>query len=455
MNSQQVQDMRLMYEAVYNDELWELANEYNNTIYDEDIVEVATEYFYTYGLNDDGIDILIEKVGLDNFVEFVYDLSEDLTILAEERTAKKRTGGESYADVKAKIDAKEAAKKKAKEEAQKRKESERMEPESKGADTEAKEKQPKSKKPIRDAIARQILAGMKRHSEATQTAGRLAGETGKTLGKIASFAGEAGRRAGEHVKKHGLKSLANEEVETWVNSLIEEGYDLSEYAWDDMCEMYMNLDEGNRGENETGMSNVSKLKRRQKKFAAGIVHPDEAGELEGERQDAHKSKRYVPTRGSGVREGYDTFDAILEHLIAEGYADTNESALVIMANMSEEWREEILDEATIRSVTSSSGKRIYKSPEYSSDERTNISKTAHRQKRLKQRHYASTSDARDDQRSFDHEERQENKRRKHPTNIMNAKPGEAEHYGADEGDGYHYDTVKTDRNARKRRASGR
>jgi hypothetical protein len=332
-----------MYEAVYNDELWELANEYNNTVYDEDIVEVATEYFYTYGLNEDGINILIEKVGLDNFVEFVYDLSEDLTILTEERSAKKRTGGESYADVKAKIDAKEAAKKKAKEAALKRKESERMEPVSNGADTESKKEQPKSKKPIRDAIARQILAGMERHRKATQTAGRLAGETGKTLGKIASVTREAGRRAGEHVKKHGLKSLANEEVENWVNSLIEEGYDLSDYTWEEMYEMYVNLDEGNRGENETRMSNVSKLKRRQKKFAAGIVHPDEAGELEGERQKAHRSGRYVPTRGSGVREGYDTFDAILEHLIAEGYADTNESALAIMANMSEEWRESIVE----------------------------------------------------------------------------------------------------------------
>ena len=511
MNSQQVQDMRLMYEAVYNDELWELANEYNNTIYDEDIVEVATEYFYTYGLNEDGIDILIEKVGLDNFVEFVYDLSEDLILTEARKVSKaKKQPGSLRSRQQEKLAAQRAA--------AERTETEKKEPESKGADTEAKAEQPK-KKPVRDAIARNIFravgaynAGMERHSQATQTAGRLAGETGRTLGRIASFAGEAGRRGVEHVKKHGMKSLANEEteigitgkkipkprtakqqyeleknrrkrkhlgknvggtqyssdvnpylnprsvrekVETWVNSLIEEGYDLSEYTWDDMCEMYMNLDEGNRGENVTRMSNVSKLNRRQKKFAAGIVHPDEAGELEGERQKAHRSGRYVPTRGSGVREGYDTFDAILEHLIAEGYADTNESALAIMANMSEEWREEILDEATIRSVTSSSGKRIYKSPEYSSDERTNISKTAHRQKRLKQRHYASTSDARDDQRSFDHEERQENKRRKHPTNIMNAKPGEAEHYGADEGDGYHYDTVKTDRNARKRRASGR
>jgi hypothetical protein len=42
---------------------------------------------------------------------------------------------------------------------------------------------------------------------------------------------------------------------------------------------------------------------------------------------------------------YDTYDTVLEHLVSEGYADTEESALVIMANMSEEWREEILDEA--------------------------------------------------------------------------------------------------------------
>ena len=39
----------------------------------------------------------------------------------------------------------------------------------------------------------------------------------------------------------------------------------------------------------------------------------------------------------------DAFDAILEYLIAEGYADTNENALVIMANMSEEWRNIIIE----------------------------------------------------------------------------------------------------------------
>jgi len=40
---------------------------------------------------------------------------------------------------------------------------------------------------------------------------------------------------------------------------------------------------------------------------------------------------------------FDNFDVILEYLVAEGYADTNENALVIMANMSEEWKETILE----------------------------------------------------------------------------------------------------------------
>jgi hypothetical protein len=39
---------------------------------------------------------------------------------------------------------------------------------------------------------------------------------------------------------------------------------------------------------------------------------------------------------------YDTFDTVLEHLVSEGYADTEESALVIMANMSEEWKQSIV-----------------------------------------------------------------------------------------------------------------
>lgn len=45
-------------------------------------------------------------------------------------------------------------------------------------------------------------------------------------------------------------------------------------------------------------------------------------------------------------EEVDVYDIILGHLIAEGYADTEEAATKIMANMSEEWRQEIINAET-------------------------------------------------------------------------------------------------------------
>jgi len=66
--------------------------------------------------------------------------------------------------------------------------------------------------------------------------------------------------------------------------------------------------------------------------------------------DERETKR-LETRQKGInravnkmmkKEELDIFDAILEYLVAEGYAATNKEALVIMANMSEEWRTEFM-----------------------------------------------------------------------------------------------------------------
>jgi len=43
------------------------------------------------------------------------------------------------------------------------------------------------------------------------------------------------------------------------------------------------------------------------------------------------------------KEEVDIYDIILSHLLDEGYADTEESATAIMANMSEDWREGIVE----------------------------------------------------------------------------------------------------------------
>ena len=44
-----------------------------------------------------------------------------------------------------------------------------------------------------------------------------------------------------------------------------------------------------------------------------------------------------------VKEQVDLYDIILSHLLDEGYAETQEQAEVIMVNMSEEWRESIVE----------------------------------------------------------------------------------------------------------------
>ena len=170
---------------------------------------------------------------------------------------------------------------------------------------------------------------------------------------------------GLHEAYLDVYSNLNEEVENWVNSLIEEGYDLSEYTWDDMYEMYVtegpNYDKNRqRAAQRAAARNAARKEGKTGNVpGVGYVSPRPEGETyrDSAGVERHTSGAKMPKKE--VKEDYsDAFDTILEHLIVEGYADTNESALAIMANMSEEWREEILDEANeIMSITSPEGKR--------------------------------------------------------------------------------------------------
>jgi len=59
-------------------------------------------------------------------------------------------------------------------------------------------------------------------------------------------------------------------------------------------------------------------------------------------QERHTSGARMPKK-EDQKESFDLFDVILEHLVAEGYADTNKAAIVIMANMSEDWKQSIVE----------------------------------------------------------------------------------------------------------------
>jgi len=75
-------------------------------------IDAAAEYFFEQGVNEEGLDIIIEELGLEEFLDFV---TEDIQELNEERSARKASvRAKSYADVKADVDKKDAAKKAAK-----------------------------------------------------------------------------------------------------------------------------------------------------------------------------------------------------------------------------------------------------------------------------------------------------------------------------------------------------
>jgi len=78
------------------------------------------------------------------------------------------------------------------------------------------------------------------------------------------------------------------------------------------------------------------------KYGAGEGSGGQGGS--GERGGGNAARR----RAEKLNNSYDLFDYMMEYLIDEGYADTNENALVIMTNMSEEWRESILLDEGIR-----------------------------------------------------------------------------------------------------------
>jgi hypothetical protein len=73
------------------------------------LIEDAVEYFYEQGVSEEQLDLIVEEVGLDDFVEFVLDPHQTLV---EERDAKKAAANApSYEKVKAKVDAGDAARK--------------------------------------------------------------------------------------------------------------------------------------------------------------------------------------------------------------------------------------------------------------------------------------------------------------------------------------------------------
>lgn len=154
-----------------------------------------------------------------------------------------------------------------------------------------------------------------------------------------------------------------EEVESWVNSLVEEGYDLSDYTWDDLYEYYVS--EANRGDEYAtrGMTpfdaRLKKQKRRNASLDSGDTHKGAPRLSKGQKEEIRKHntmagdevarqttlmrQRYTKNKRGLRSEQVELYDIIFSHLLDEGYATTEDGALAIMSNMSEDWIQSIVE----------------------------------------------------------------------------------------------------------------
>jgi len=214
MNSKDFRNIQEAYLDVYK-------NEQSN----EKEVGIASHYFCEMGLNEIGVEILIEELGVEEFAEFVYDISEEY-YLTEARAGGVKieavtTKGKQFVDPK-KISKSSLARLRAQKEKERAGEaSERpsgMKAALKRQDAmvSASKQQPK-KKGFLDRVAGAVLQGIERHKAATSGMGAV---TKVTAGKVGNAARAFAKGFTEETDLYDII----------LSHLIDEGYADTEQA---------------------------------------------------------------------------------------------------------------------------------------------------------------------------------------------------------------------------------
>ena len=213
---------------------------------EEWVAQTAAEYLFNEGLNEDGVAIFIEELGLESFVEFVYDLGEEVLTEAKfdrlppvTKTGKKISdlkGGAKASSIKSKRQIRATLRQKVDDESKSKpgfasfsKKASKVTSQSKKdnaskAVASAKKQQPK-KKGILDRVAGEVLKGMERHKKAMAAAR----ETGKTISKAAKVGAKGAQEFGKGFKS-GVETAGK--VAKVAKKAVSENYQFSDWRED-------------------------------------------------------------------------------------------------------------------------------------------------------------------------------------------------------------------------------
>jgi hypothetical protein len=268
----------------------------------EDSIGLATEYLFESGLNVAEVDELIEEVGIDEFTEWVLNLGHSV-LYEEDLLERKLRSGETALPAKARerITGKVVSRKQASElkgasgktkqksdearraarQALKAEQPKQTERQTKlqallaAQKSRNASKTPQTKKQLTGIFGRvqsAVNAGMERDRAARATASKAV-DTAKRFGRemrspfentkfgrnfqAAAIKGirsgsravrdvaakEFARGMASHKNAVAKRKQLNAEFENWVSDLLDEGYDLSDWTFDDLYEEYLELEE--------------------------------------------------------------------------------------------------------------------------------------------------------------------------------------------------------------------
>ena len=307
--------------------LWEAYQQvYDSQEFTEE-VEIATQYFYEMGLNEDGVNILIEELGVEEFVDWVYEIAEDYT-LTEARAGGSRIepvtkGGKSVGELKG--GAKTAAINRLRKEKSARKRAEEESSSSKSSG-------------MRDALRSQAsksASTKQKPEESTPT---------KTKKGIGGLIGAAVERAKQDT------ALLKKTIDTARGVATRRGAEAAA-VYTAARQLGKKAEQSPQVTRARRKATVTAGRAAQAVGKTAIKAAGAAGAAAGAGVSAHrqgKTGAQIAGRAAGtfvkkMIESYDLYDIILLHLLDEGYAETIESAEAIMVNMSEEWRESIVE----------------------------------------------------------------------------------------------------------------
>ncbi len=271
-------------------------------------VEIATEYFYEMGLNENGIDILVEELGEEEFVNWVYDIAEEYTLSEATQTRlQKMAANKGKIVIGPKGSRPQSTTKAA---IQKMGGTTKRIGSSQRLGSTISGKRPKA---ASTALSQQTPSPSTPQQTRTGIAGRLGAALGNVVKRAKSDI-ELVRKTGETVGKA---------VKTGIEGL--------------------NTASDTRLARQARVQVKKGLKRQQK--AIDTVAPA-IGRAAG--RAAAQVPAIRDTYKAGQRLGRalnrEEYTYILEHLLDEGYANSIENAEKIAMNMSEEWMNSIVEE---------------------------------------------------------------------------------------------------------------